>query len=140
MGPIHRCLMIWRGRIRLNEIYMVVFLHDLLHHPVSGLLLRSPIGISGPREITSLDVDGLLEYKRNTGVSRLDLLNERNDTFLDHLSIRIREGIENESIDICIAKHLSKIRLHLAVSAAAQIENLQACIASLSRLLPRLRS
>ena len=61
-------------------------------------------------------------------MSRLDLLYERNDTFLDHLSIRIREGIENESIDIRIAKHISKVRLHLAVSAAAQIENLQACI------------
>ena len=79
-------------------------------------------------EVSSFATDSLLENERNVRMSSLELLDEWEESFLDHLCIWIRERVEDESIDISVAKNLCKVRLHLAVTAAAKAKELDTSI------------
>jgi len=80
-------------------------------------------------EVTVLPPDCLLEDKRLSRVSFLEALNEREKTFLDCLYVWIGECIEYVGIGIHIGKDIGKIRLHLAVPAAAKGKHLDAGMA-----------
>ena len=62
-------------------------------------------------------------------MSALDLLDEREESLVDHLCIRIRERVEYEGVNLSVAEDLCEIRLELTVSAAAEAEELESCAA-----------
>ena len=46
----------------------------------------------------------------------------------NHLCIRVGKAIKDQRIHICITKHISKIRLHFAIAATSETEQLNTCI------------
>ena len=54
-------------------------------------------------------------------MNALELLDEWEESLFNHLSVWVRECIEDECIHISIAENLSKVCLHLAVTAETEV-------------------
>ena len=105
--------------------YLFYFIPCFLRILSGGLLFCSLNLIRTFVEISSFPIDGLLEDYRNIRMGLTDLLNEWEESLFNNLCFRIGEGVEHQSIDICIAKDLAKVWLHSAVSAASKAEELE---------------
>ena len=113
--------------VGLDEVDVLVFLDCFLHKFLSHSLFLAFLVGSAEAEVAALAVDCLLEYERLARVCRLDFFDEREESFFNHLCVRIREAVEDECVNVSVAEHVCEIWLHLAVSAASEAEQLQAC-------------
>lgn len=118
--------------VRHDEIYVLIFLFallcglDLLEDSRGHVHLVLLFLIDSEAEVASLAVDGLLEDERFAWVGGDHAVDERNKSLADHLGVRVRETVEDESLGVNIDKDVGEVRLELAVSAAAKAEKLDA--------------
>ena len=126
MRSVHRGLVVWSRRAgRGHEIDIRIFLHRYIHKTVNHFHSVSLALVAARVEVAALPVDGLLEDHRDSRMSGLNLLDEREQPLLDLLRSRVGERVEHECVHVGGAKHVREIWLELAVAAASEAQELE---------------
>lgn len=102
MCAVHRCRMFLIRGICLYEIHTLILPAGLLHQSCSSLLLLLLPSHILAVKVASFPVDGLLKDKRYIRMGTSYLLYKREKPLLNDLCRRIRECIEDKSINVRI--------------------------------------
>ena len=129
MNSVNGSVVVFRSSIGcLDVVDILILLACFLHKLLCHLELCCLVLLVCLIEVSSFTIDGLLENERNLRMSCSELLDEWEESLVDHLCIRIGECIKYESIYLGVAEDVSEILLELAVAAAAEAEHLDAGI------------
>ena len=115
-----------RGCIGFNVIDVFVALAGNVHKAVGHMSTGGFFGFFAQIEVAFFAVDGPLENEGHTGMGRLNLLYEGEETLVYLLRGGVGEGVEDEGVYIRCRKGIREIRLEFTIAAAAQAKQLNA--------------
>ena len=89
MNAVYAAVMYCVGGVRADEIHVFIEFAGQFHHAVCHFHLGCFDIFCPVVEVPFFSVDCLLEYERNSRMGGLELLDEREQTFLYHCCIRV---------------------------------------------------